>query len=117
MLIYLQMSQTTTYNISPSMMEWFKTVPDYQYQNMILQATEVNNDEIELRCLETNLHIAKKWARQAVHHISKVLNTTQFSSAFTDSDFVATNHLAVEAWNPPPPPTINYLPDPKNARK
>jgi hypothetical protein len=97
------------------MMEWIKTVPDYQHRCMFLQATEVNNDEIELRCLETNLQIAKKWAKQALYHIAKILHSTQFSSAFTNSELVATNHRTVAPWNPPPPPTINYMPDPKTA--
>jgi hypothetical protein len=107
---------TVTINNTPlSIIEWIKTVPDYQHRHMFLQITEVNHDELELRCLETNLHIAKKWARQATLHIATCLKPIQLSSAFTDSDSVIHNLKKIEVWNPPPPPTINFMPDPKNA--
>jgi hypothetical protein len=84
---------------------------------MLLQITEVNNDQLELRCLETNLHIAKKWARNALSHIAKVLRPMQFTSAFTDFDFDRFHPSNVEQWNPPPPPAITFVPDPKDVWK
>jgi hypothetical protein len=106
----------TNNNIPLSIMEWLLTVPDYKHENMFLQHTEVNNNEIELKCLETNLHIAKKWARNALYHISKILQPVQFTSAFNDVDALTKYHHT-EDWNPPPPPIIQFMPDPKNAWK
>jgi DNA repair exonuclease SbcCD ATPase subunit len=84
---------------------------------MFLQVTEVNNDALELRCLETNLTIAKKWARNAINHIARVLNPVQFTSAFTDGTDALLHHTGIEEWDPPPPPTIQFMPDPKDVWK
>jgi hypothetical protein len=46
----------STNNTHISIHEWLTTVKDYQQSNLFLQITEVNNDDLELRCLETNLH-------------------------------------------------------------
>jgi DNA repair exonuclease SbcCD ATPase subunit len=104
-------------NIPLSITEWIAKVPDYQHRTMFLQITEVNNDELELRCLETNLHIAKKWARNALHHIAKVLKPMQFTSAFTDFDIDRFHLSDTEPWNPPPPPAIKFVPDPNDVWK
>jgi hypothetical protein len=107
----------TDNNIPLSIAEWLKTVLDYQHRHMFFQVTEVNNDQLELRCLETNLSIAKKWARNATSHIARVLNPIQWESAFTDSNVNRYLGNDTEEWNPPPPPTIQFMPDPKDIWK
>jgi hypothetical protein len=103
-------------NIHMSIHEWLLNVPDYQHQKLFLQITEVNNNELELRCVETNLHIAKKWARNALTYISRILKPIQLASAFTDTEDIRLN-TNVEDWQPPPPPVIEFMPDPRNAWK
>jgi hypothetical protein len=100
-----------------SIHEWLSTVKDYQQSYLFLQTTKVNIDHLELKCLETNLHIAKKWARHALTHISKVLRPIQLTSAFTDIDDLARNSMHAEEWRPPLPPMIEFMPDPRNAWK
>jgi DNA repair exonuclease SbcCD ATPase subunit len=78
---------------------------------MFLQITEVHNDVLELQCLEPNLHIAKKWARNALNHIARVLNPVQYVSAFTDSENTLIHSTTIDEWKPPPPPTIQSMPD------
>jgi hypothetical protein len=104
-------------NMPLSITEWLKTVPDLQHRPMFLQITEVNNDNLELRCLETNLTIAKKWARNSTTHIARVLNHIQYESAFTDGNDSRILFQDIEEWNPPPPPTIQFMPDPKDVWK
>jgi predicted nucleic acid-binding Zn-ribbon protein len=100
-----------------SIKEWLATVPDYQQNNLFLQITEVNNDELEVRCLTTNLHVSKKWARHALIHISRVLRPIQYESAFTDVNALLINSTNAVERKPPPPPKIQFMPDPRNAWK
>jgi hypothetical protein len=100
---------------SMSIKEWLTTVLGYQQNALFLHTKQVNNNEIELRHLERNLHIAKKWARHALSHISKVLKPVQYASALTDINALAANSTNAEDWKPPPPPTIQFIPDSRNA--
>jgi hypothetical protein len=61
-----------------SIKEWIETIPDLQHRTLFLHVQEVNSNEIELKCLATNLPIAKKWARNAKYHIAK--NYSQYNS-------------------------------------
>jgi hypothetical protein len=116
-IINARLPTTVTVNNVPlSITEWLKTILDLQHRPMFLQVTEVNNDDLELQCLETNLTIAKKWARNAITHIARVLTPIQYMSAFTDgNDQIKCQDI--EEWNPPPPPTIQFLPDPNDVWK
>jgi hypothetical protein len=69
----------------------------------------VNTNEIELKCLTTNLSIAKKWARNASVHIARVLLPIQLSSAFFTYEDLYQDTYDVEIWNPPPPPIIKFI--------
>jgi hypothetical protein len=89
-----------------------KDVPtNHRSEQRRIRITEVNNDVLELRCLEPNLQIAKKWARNALNHIACVLNPIQFTSALTDSEHTLIHSTTIEEWKPPPPPTIQFMPD------
>jgi hypothetical protein len=67
--------------------------------------------------LQTNLHVAKKWARHALSHISRVSRPIQYESAFTDVNALLINSTNAVEWKPPPPSMIQFMPDPRNAWK
>jgi hypothetical protein len=77
----------------------------------------VNQYDIKLQSLETNKAIVKKWARNAKTHISRILIPIQHSSVFTEYEQLYDTHQHIEAWNPPPPPTLQFMPNPKQAWK
>lgn len=107
----------TDKNIPLSIEEWLETIPDLQRRQLFLHSQIVNKHDLELMCLTTNLTVAKKWARFGRTHISRSLNPMQFSSTFIDPDNLNHNADQIEPWNPPPPPTITFMPNPSNAWK
>jgi hypothetical protein len=107
----------TDNNIPLSIQEWLLIIPDYQQRILFLQSREVNENEIELRFITTNKVSALKWINNAIVHISRVLYPIQLASAFTEQ---ALNHLTeynMEPWDPPPPPTIQFMKPSKDAWK
>jgi hypothetical protein len=97
--------------------EWLLTIPDYQQRSLFTHAQMVNQNEVELQCLATNKTIAKKWARNAKIHISRITIPIQYSSVFTEYEQLYGEHQHIEEWNPPPPPTLQFMPNPKQACK
>jgi hypothetical protein len=89
--------------------DWLQTIPDLQQRNLFLHIQEVNTNEIEMKCLTTNMTIAKKWARNARIHIARVLLPIQLSSAFIQYEDLYQDTYEVEIWNPPPPPVIEFI--------
>jgi hypothetical protein len=97
-----------------SVQEWLNTIPDFQQRSLFLNIQPVNTNEIDLQCLTTNLSIAKKWARNARVHISRILLPVQLLSVFTEYEDLFHNPADIEVWNPPPPPVIEFI---QNASK
>jgi hypothetical protein len=105
-------TKITENNIQLSIHEWLLTIPDLQQCPLFNKIKEVNENEIEVQFLVNNLTLAQKWTRNAIVHISRVLYPIQVTSAFTEQ---ALNNLAnddVEEWNPPPPPTVEFIQKP-----
>jgi hypothetical protein len=60
---------------------------------------------------------SQEMGKHALTHVSRVLRPIQLTSAFTDIDDLTRNSLNAEEWQPPPPPMIEFMPDPRNAWK
>jgi hypothetical protein len=107
----------TQQNERLSLHEWLSSVPDFQQRSLFLNVQQVNDNEVEMQCLTTNLTIAKKWAKNARIHIARILIPIQLSSVFLNYEDLYNESREVEVWNPPPPPVIEFMPNPSQPRK
>jgi hypothetical protein len=107
----------TQQNDHLSIQEWLNTIPDFQKSALFLNIQPVNINEIKLKCLTTNLTIAKKWARNARVHIARVRLHMQVSSAFIQYEDLYQHTYDIEIWNPPPPPVIEFIQNPSQSRQ
>jgi hypothetical protein len=106
----------TNNNERLSIHEWLNKIPDFQQRSLFINIQTVNTNELELQCLTTNLSIAKKWAGNARIHISRILVPIQLSSVFTEYEDLYHDSSDIDVWNPPPPPIIEFIHYPSQAR-
>jgi hypothetical protein len=110
-------TKATQQNERLSLHEWLSSVPDFQQRSLFLNVQQANEYDVEIQCLTTNLRIAKKWAKNARIHIARILIPIQISSVFLNYEDLYNESREVEIWNPPPPPVIEFMPNPSQSGK